>query len=316
MQLSVALAPASNVSVLLEKRIHSRVCGYRRAAHKSKQRSPANGSNHTRCATTEPFSEPFTLHHSVVRPLLSTFATVVLIMSPVCAPAMGASSTYSQSQEMEAELQRLIQSRLETGQGPLPVLREEKSVRKFGPEVQNALAKQQVEQTQNMAVLQDQLDGLKKTLNHQKAAAHAMVQSLQLAEQAQQQAMQAQQQAEQAQQQAEQVQQAIVNVKQAQQAEQAKPAAQATAQAPAPAPVEQKTNKDSSSGFFSARNGLGVLFAIGWFTFLYLQNQEKVKTEQELAAELSPEQSVVETAHQALDEEQGREKVNSTQASR
>ena len=48
--------------------------------------------------------------------------------------------------------------------------------RKFGPEVQNALAKQQVEQTQNMAVLQDQLDGLKKTLNHQKAAAHAMVQ--------------------------------------------------------------------------------------------------------------------------------------------
>ena len=68
--------------------------------------------------------------------------------------------------------------------------------------------------------------------------------------------MQAQQQAEQAQQQAEQVQQAIVNVKQAQQAEQAKPAAQATAQAPAPAPVEQKTNKDSSSGFFSARVSL------------------------------------------------------------
>ena len=71
--------------------------------------------------------------------------------------------------------------------------------------------------------------------------------------------MQAQQQAEQAQQQAEQVQQAIVNMKQAEQAEQAeqaKPAAQATAQASAPAPVEQKTNKDSSSGFFSARVSL------------------------------------------------------------
>ena len=56
------------------------------------------------------------------------FILALQIMSPVCAPAMGASSTYSQSQEMEAELQRLIQSRLETGQGPLPVLREEKSV--------------------------------------------------------------------------------------------------------------------------------------------------------------------------------------------
>ncbi len=48
--------------------------------------------------------------------------------------------------------------------------------RKVGPEVQNALAKQQLEQTQDMAVLQEQLDGLKKTLNQQKAAAHAMVQ--------------------------------------------------------------------------------------------------------------------------------------------
>ena len=48
--------------------------------------------------------------------------------------------------------------------------------RKVGPEVHNALAKQQLEQTQDMAVLQEQLDGLKKTLNQQKAAAHAMVQ--------------------------------------------------------------------------------------------------------------------------------------------
>ena len=48
--------------------------------------------------------------------------------------------------------------------------------RKFGPEVQSALAKQHAEQTQDMAVLQEQLDGLKKTLNQQKAAAHAMVQ--------------------------------------------------------------------------------------------------------------------------------------------
>lgn len=244
--------------------------------------------------------------------MCSTITAAVLIMSPVCAPAMGASSTYSQSQEMEAELQHLIESRLETGQGPLPLLRAQKSVqnaRKVGPEVQSALAKQQDEQTQDMAVLQEQLDGLKKALNQQKAAAHAMVQSLQMAEQAQQQAKQAQQQAEQAQQQAEQVQQAVVQV---QQEQQAKPAVQATAQAP----VDEKTNKDSSSGFFSARNGLGVLFAIGWFTFLYLQNQEKVKTEVQLAAELSSEQSVVETAHQALDEEQGREKVQSTQSSR
>jgi hypothetical protein len=48
--------------------------------------------------------------------------------------------------------------------------------RKVGPEVQNALAKQQVEQTQDMAVLQEQLDGLKQTLNQQKAAAQKMVQ--------------------------------------------------------------------------------------------------------------------------------------------
>ncbi len=79
----------------------------------------------------------------------------------------------------------------------------------------------------------------------------AWLQSLQLAEQAQQQAKQAQQQAEQAQQQADQVQQAVIKVQQEQQAEQAKPAVQATA----PAPAEQKTNKDSSSGFFSARVG-------------------------------------------------------------
>jgi len=37
------------------------------------------------------------------------------------------------------------------------------------------------------------------------------------------------------------------------------------------------------------QNGLGVLFAVGWFTFLYLQNQERVKTEVQLAAELSSE---------------------------
>ena len=79
----------------------------------------------------------------------------------------------------------------------------------------------------------------------------AQLQSLQLAEQAQQQAQQAQQQAEQAQQQADQVQQAVVKVQQQQQAEQAKPAGQATA----PAPSEQKSNKDSSSAFFSARVG-------------------------------------------------------------
>ncbi len=48
------------------------------------------------------------------------------------------------------------------------------------------------------------------------------------------------------------------------------------------------------------QNGLGVLFAIGWFTFLYLQNQEKVKTEQELAAEHSPAQSVVSDFKQEL----------------
>jgi cation transport ATPase len=81
-------------------------------------------------------------------------------------------------------------------------------------------------------------------------------QAQQQAEQAQQQAEQAQQQAQQAQQQAEQAQQAVDKVQQEQQAEQAKPAVQATAQAPA----EQKTNKESSSGFFSARVGL-VLYA-------------------------------------------------------
>ncbi|KAL0022054.1 hypothetical protein WJX77_011609 [Trebouxia sp. C0004] len=287
-----------------------RVCGHQRAALRPKRRSSV-GCSHTRCATPKPDSEPSTLYNRVVRPVCSTLATFVLILSPVCAPAMGASSTYSQSQDVEAELQRLIQSRLEIGQGPLPELRAQKSLnlRKIGPEVQNALSKQQVEQTQDMAVLQEQLDGLKNTLNQQKAAAQKMVQSLQLAEHAQQQAKQAQQQAQQAQQQAEQVHEAVVKV---QQEQQAKPAVPAIVQVPS----EQKTNKDSSSGFFSARNGLGVLFAVGWFTFLYLQNQEKVKTEEQLAAELSPEQSAVETAHQALDEEQGREKVESPQASR
>ena len=48
------------------------------------------------------------------------------------------------------------------------------------------------------------------------------------------------------------------------------------------------------------QNGLGVLFAIGWFTFLYLQNQEKVKTEVQLAADLSSEQSVVSDLNQEI----------------
>jgi len=41
------------------------------------------------------------------------------------------------------------------------------------------------------------------------------------------------------------------------------------------------------------QNGVGVLLAVGWFTFLYLQNKQKVQTEEQLAAELSPEQSAV-----------------------
>ncbi len=48
--------------------------------------------------------------------------------------------------------------------------------RKVGPEVQNALAKQQAEQTQDLALLQEQLDGLKKTLDQQKTAAQKMEQ--------------------------------------------------------------------------------------------------------------------------------------------
>lgn len=52
----------------------------------------------------------------------------------------------------------------------------QKNSRKVGPEVQSALAKQQAEHTEDLALLQEQLDGLKKTLNQQKAAAHAMVQ--------------------------------------------------------------------------------------------------------------------------------------------
>ena len=79
-------------------------------------------------------------------------------------------------------------------------------------------------------------------------------QAQQQAEQAQQQAEQAQQQAQQAQQQAEQAQQAVVKV---QQEEQGKPAGQATA----PPLSDQKTNKDSSSGFFSARVSLAFCAA-------------------------------------------------------
>jgi len=41
------------------------------------------------------------------------------------------------------------------------------------------------------------------------------------------------------------------------------------------------------------QNGLGVLFAVGWGTFLYLQNKQKVKTEEHLEAELSSERSAV-----------------------
>ena len=53
----------------------------------------------------------------------------------------------------------------------------QKNGRRGGPEVQNALAaKQQNEQTQDMASLQEQLDGLKKTLNQQKAAAQKLEQ--------------------------------------------------------------------------------------------------------------------------------------------
>ena len=79
-------------------------------------------------------------------------------------------------------------------------------------------------------------------------------QAQQQAEQAQQQAEQAQKQAQQAQQQAEQAQQAVVKVQQDKQAEQAKPAGQATA----PPLLDQKTNKDSSPGFFSARVSLAL----------------------------------------------------------
>ena len=89
----------------------------------------------------------------------------------------------------------------------------------------------------------------------------AWLQSPQLAEQAQQQAEQAQQQAEQAQQQAQQAQQQAQQAQQAvvkvQQEEQAKPAGQATA----PPLSDQKTNKDSSSGFFSARVSLSFCAA-------------------------------------------------------
>ena len=66
------------------------------------------------------------LHRVMVMKVL--FIVALQIMSPVCAPAMGASSTYSQSQELEAELQHLVQSRLDAGQGPLPELRAQKSV--------------------------------------------------------------------------------------------------------------------------------------------------------------------------------------------
>ena len=52
----------------------------------------------------------------------------------------------------------------------------QKNSRKVGPEVQSALAKQQAEQTQDLALLQEQLDGLKKTLDQQKAAAQKMEQ--------------------------------------------------------------------------------------------------------------------------------------------
>ena len=41
------------------------------------------------------------------------------------------------------------------------------------------------------------------------------------------------------------------------------------------------------------QNGLGVLFAIGWGVFLYLQNKQKVKTEEHLEAKISSEQSAV-----------------------
>ena len=52
----------------------------------------------------------------------------------------------------------------------------QKNARKVGPEVQSALAKQQAEQTQDLALLQEQLEGLKKTLDQQKAAAQKMEQ--------------------------------------------------------------------------------------------------------------------------------------------
>lgn len=60
---------------------------------------------------------------------LSVFLIVASqILSPICAPARGATSTYSQSQEVEAELQQLIQSRLKNGQAPLPELPQKSPV--------------------------------------------------------------------------------------------------------------------------------------------------------------------------------------------
>ena len=48
------------------------------------------------------------------------------------------------------------------------------------------------------------------------------------------------------------------------------------------------------------QNGLGVLFAICWFAFLYLQNKQKVQTEEQLAAERNPEQSAVSDLKQEI----------------
>ena len=59
--------------------------------------------------------------------IIWSLPVVLQVLSPFCEPARGA-STYTQSQDVEAELQQLIQSRLKDGQAPLPELTPKSTV--------------------------------------------------------------------------------------------------------------------------------------------------------------------------------------------
>ena len=85
------------------------------------QQAPRCERTLTHCGCTHASNQ------EVLMCIMWSLPIVLQVLSPFCEPARGA-STYTQSQDVEAELQQLIQSRLKDGQAPLPELTPKSTV--------------------------------------------------------------------------------------------------------------------------------------------------------------------------------------------